>query len=529
LKRSAAWIWILAAGLLLAWEDFKGRNAGRLSGGPLGFAVAILGLALVSWLASPFKSAGEARLDTFFQGFLLAAAGLAMPRRWIGAQLQGLLWAAVAVAVYALLQRRGWEFMPDYKLPGASGRAVGTFGNATLLAAFLCLVWPLALPLRQGAKWAVLMLLFAALVATRSRAGLLAVLVQAAVLARQAWRQGWRPKMDVIGGLAVAGLMLALYFPQADWSRPTLRWLLWQDSLNLWWQRPWLGWGPGSFPLAFQPLHVALGASLGGGQYVDHPHNWVLLALCETGLLGLASLSLFFGIPLRRVLSRGLGLATQDYALALGLLGLLAQAFFDRSLEQAGLWSLACLFTGFLAGAVPWEGKQYPRPSAALLFGIAALAALLNFWRPIQSWRLAVHALPAALEQAGEAADWKRRVEAEPGNPAAWESLGLALAAQNKFDDAERAFEQAWRLRPSVSAVLNLGNCAMMTRQFEKAEVLFRQAIAIEPARADAHFSLGYALFQQKKLQEAVAELDLALKLDPGNAGAAKLKEEILQ
>ena len=54
-------------------------------------------------------------------------------------------------------------------------------------------------------------------------------------------------------------------------------------------------------------------------------------------------------------------------------------------------------------------------------------------------------------------------------------------------------------------------------------------AVELDAASSDAHFSLGYALFYQKRLKEAVDELDTALKLDPGNDSARKLKEQISQ
>ena len=51
----------------------------------------------------------------------------------------------------------------------------------------------------------------------------------------------------------------------------------------------------------------------------------------------------------------------------------------------------------------------------------------------------------------------------------------------------------------------------------------------MDPRSSDAHFSLGYALFFQKRLTQAVAELDEALRLDPGNANAQTLKRQIMQ
>jgi Flp pilus assembly protein TadD len=69
----------------------------------------------------------------------------------------------------------------------------------------------------------------------------------------------------------------------------------------------------------------------------------------------------------------------------------------------------------------------------------------------------------------------------------------------------------------------------MMLGDLSGAEAAFRKAVALNPQSSDAHFSLGYALFDEKKLTEAMGELDTALKLDPGNNNALTLKRQILQ
>jgi tetratricopeptide (TPR) repeat protein len=115
------------------------------------------------------------------------------------------------------------------------------------------------------------------------------------------------------------------------------------------------------------------------------------------------------------------------------------------------------------------------------------------------------------------------------GDPMVYERLGDSLAAEHHYAEAAQAFGQALVLQPTSGRAQNLGNCAMMLGDYKAATAAFRRAVALDPASSNAHFSLGYALFYQKRLKAAVTELNIALRLKPSNAGAEQLKRQILQ
>jgi O-antigen ligase len=108
---------------------------------------------------------------------------------------------------------------------------------------------------------------------------------------------GWRWLVAIVGG--VTGVVLAAAFAPAPvniglrsvvpaffWARltdqlypnrplPTLRSTQWQFAWSLMQQRPWLGWGLRNFnPLYQSAMQFNLG----------HPHNLLLMLLCETGI-----------------------------------------------------------------------------------------------------------------------------------------------------------------------------------------------------------------------------------------------------
>jgi tetratricopeptide (TPR) repeat protein len=435
-------------------------------------------------------------------------------------------WSTVAVAGYALAQRLGIEPVTAYAQAGSHSRAMGPFGNAGYLAAYLCLSWPMLLAWTGARRGLAVALAWAALLAAQSRAGAVALALQGAVAAVHAWRGGWRPGGAALAAAAALMAGALALFPVQAWSRPTLRLPLWRASWGLWLQRPWLGWGPGRFAAAFQaqadPGFVrALNA---GGQVAEDPHQVLLTVACAGGVLGLAAFIVAVAWALKAARRSAVPGA------ALGLVGILAQSQADRFFFQAGVLGPLLL----LAVALRWEGSVTPRSprwrALALAPALLALALLAAGAKPLLAYAHAVGPdLGAGAGAIAPSATVEQLRSATQGSvePAAFERLGAALAAKQQWAEAAAAYRTAEGLGPSVGRAQNLGNCSMMLGDARGAEAAFRKAVELDPQSSDARFSLGYALFYQKRLTEAVDQLDLALKLDPGNASAQKLKEQI--
>jgi tetratricopeptide (TPR) repeat protein len=505
LKRALGFFFLAAFALALTQAERQ------LFPNRFGVAFVALGAAFyLAWVLSPFPSAASFRKTALWLFLGMTLVGASSPKNWLNALGFAWLNAALAVALYALVQRVGFDPISAYAAAGSGQRAMGSFGNANFLAGFLCLSWPLALLWHGWKRHAAGALFMAALLATQSRAGMLALAAQLAILGFQAWREGLRPKLSwfvFTGFFMTLGLWL---FPLQSWLRPTWRGPLWLESVELWWQRPWVGWGPGSFPLAFQSQPNAL-------QFAEHPHNWILSILCEAGLLGLgAFIAMLFLVrpwPLFQIERSPL-----QRALAFGALGCLIQNFFDRNLDQAGVGAFFFLSLGIL---IP--SNEFKRSKAnPWLFWMITPVLLWVGLRPLLDYRSAVESPMAAAVPSAKMAD--------AGNDAAaWDRQGAAMAAKGVYHEAAGAYARALQLAPTRGRAQNLGNCWMMLGKPVEAEQAFKQAVELDPTSSDAHFSLGYALFSQKRLREAVAELDEALRLDPDNASARKLKEQMLR
>lgn len=540
-------------------------------------AWAAVGLAAgLSRSFSPYRTLVSGVGEAAFAGVGICFCLAIGPRLWRDGVLRTWRWTTLLLAAYALAQRLGFDPVAAYTLAGSNLRAMGSFGNPGYLAAFLCLSWPLFLVWVPARRAAALGLVFAALVATQSRAGLLALALQGLALGFMKWRRAPVPAPEgatprpavpqtpvpqtflgrITGGRAgsvvvaaivmgLAGPLVGALFPPVQWLRPTVRWSLWQAAFQLWLQRPLLGWGPGSFPLAFQD-HA--GAALvkivnSGNQYAEDPHQVLLAVACAGGVLGLAALALGAWFFWREV---GRSPLPEAPALGLGALGLLAQSQADRFFFLPGVFVPLCAAFGLLAwrkaeartGAPDSSAKPKERPPGTAGGGLNLAFLTLAF---VFAWR---GFLPVLVHEqgTGSSLDAGVGVLAKAGNasvlagqavhsqdPMVYERLGDSLAAERHYAEAAQAFGQALVLQPTSGRAQNLGNCAMMLGDTKAATAAFRRAVALDPASSNAHFSLGYALFYQKRLKAALTELNTALRLDPSNAGAEQLKRQILQ
>jgi O-antigen ligase len=515
------------AGLMAA-----GFAVSLLAGGTFSPDLSFLPFLAVLLLSSLFSPLSQVPLALQTAGFVLLAwlsTGLDLDQALLKRLARLWLAGAALVSLYALAQKAGFDPVPAFRQAHSQDRAMATFGNANFLAAFLVAAWPLTFFLAPGMGVNALRLLFlAALACTGSRAGFLAVLFQVLLVPSRDLGRKWL-------ALPVLAAAAAVFH---QWMRPTLRLEVWKDSLRLWLAHPLLGWGPGSYPLAMQQAVTAnLGGKLAAGnQFVEHPHNFVLLLLCELGLLGLAAFAwtLFSAF---RPLSLSAAGTPAKRILMVSVAGLIFENLFDRNLVLAGSAFFFWTLLGIQAGSQPHPRRAAMPAWGAMTLGMALMGLAGYFgwtgWRSVNSYGQATAGdfmqTDAAAARAQEA-EARVKLGFDTSDPMKWQSLGEGLAKQGEYAKAGEAYHEALKRDPAlVSAAVNWGNCLFQQQKFQEAESAYRHALAVDPASVDAHFNLGYCLFYQRRLKEAVDEFDTVLRLHPGDAKALKMKEQILQ
>lgn len=114
---------------------------------------------------------------------------------------------------------------------------------------------------------------------------------------------------------------------------------------------------------------------------------------------------------------------------------------------------------------------------------------------------------------------WRALAEQSPKDYRLWTSLGVALAHEQRFEDAIAAYRKALVLRPEAPATeLNLGLAYFKAGRFREALQPLRVAAAALPDNMQAQILLGMSLYGTAQYQEAASHLEKVVTRSDGNA-----------
>jgi Flp pilus assembly protein TadD len=130
-------------------------------------------------------------------------------------------------------------------------------------------------------------------------------------------------------------------------------------------------------------------------------------------------------------------------------------------------------------------------------------------------------------------AAYRKASELTPKDPEPHLSAGLLHERQKEFSDAEAEYKQVLALGPhatdphnddpqTTEAAIGLTNLYMKSGRMGEAEPLLRRLAAERPDDAGLHLQLGRVLAAQGKNDDAIAEIQTALKLAPADAEAQR-------
>jgi O-antigen ligase len=271
---------------------------------------AFTALALIStaWSATRILSFERAAAFAIMAGAVLAVGLTWSTRRAVLAELSAVavtLWAAMFASLVALLLVKPWAFNVT--------RLRGILENPNTIGVVAALVIPLAVGLAAQTQryvrawwWFVVGCAVLALIASGSRAGLLAVAAGTLAFCFQCRGKSRRYLELTLAVLLVAVAALIATMLNAHFGRflsvdSAGRTAAWSVILRLWELRPWLGWGFGSTDSIFPKLQGDITQVFEGG----NAHNAYLQTLFELGPLGLLILLACLGLALRRILVPG--------------------------------------------------------------------------------------------------------------------------------------------------------------------------------------------------------------------------------
>lgn len=498
--------------------------------------------------------------------FLLARRQLTTPERRRRAVV-ALIAGSTLIAAYGILQYAGLDPFSATEWV----RVPSTLAHANLLAAVLALTLPLTLaqllsPRTQARRSPARPLLFAAalllqtlcLLFTYSRAGWMAAGAGLGVLlALHLWSSGrCRAAALLLGAAALAGVALLVLsqLPPLPGAAPhalqtltsLLRWqgatgqirlLGWQASLAALRERPWLGYGPGTFS-AVLPWHLPaeLAPFGGAGALGGRPHNVYLEAALESGVPGgLGSgilLVALLAAPVRRLLkTRQPSAETPLQAALVGALAanLVTYAFSFESVSSAVLfWALAGM-----AHALPPDSRERLQPRRPVLGAlILAGGCALALWMAVPD---VLATRGEALAQRGDAASavaWLECANALAPTPELSTGIEATAYLQWALKDHQPALWQradalhAQRTARQPQVVLYWQQWGDALRRWYHAEArpelalraveAFSRALELSPNDPDLWLDRGLARLEAGQSAEALADFERAEALLPG-------------
>lgn len=110
---------------------------------------------------------------------------------------------------------------------------------------------------------------------------------------------------------------------------------------------------------------------------------------------------------------------------------------------------------------------------------------------------------------------WRQVVKLQPRDAFAYVRLGDTLFSQSRYDEGIAEYEQALKLQKSSRIYRDYGDRLREANKLDASVVAYKEALKLEPKNHDAHLGLGMTYQQQQKYTEAIAELRVAISIEP--------------
>jgi tetratricopeptide (TPR) repeat protein len=129
-----------------------------------------------------------------------------------------------------------------------------------------------------------------------------------------------------------------------------------------------------------------------------------------------------------------------------------------------------------------------------------------------------------------EAAElYRKSLELDPESPSAHYNLAASLAERGEYADAEGHFRAALEVEPSAKAYSGLGFALWQQGRVDEAIARLHDAIEADPEYPVAYDQLGTILAEQGKAEEAAATYRLLVRYAPSAAAHQKLAEVLMR
>ncbi len=159
---------------------------------------------------------------------------------------------------------------------------------------------------------------------------------------------------------------------------------------------------------------------------------------------------------------------------------------------------------------------QWKENPAARTTNVGIISAADFYDRPAANKSLfdKAHASVEKKDYANAVSLLNQIVEKDRNDFQCWTLLGTLYLAEEKSDDAEKAYLTAIEVKPTyVLPLVNLGKLRLSQKKFEDAVDVLTRAVGLQPQSPEANLFLGEAYLHLKKGSKAIPYLNEAGKL----------------
>jgi len=133
-------------------------------------------------------------------------------------------------------------------------------------------------------------------------------------------------------------------------------------------------------------------------------------------------------------------------------------------------------------------------------------------------------------KQAEHAVEWTRRAIGKDAKPAYFTTLGLALSALGRHDEALKAFDTALQRQPSDAQLWwQKGNALLAMARASDALLAFEETCRLDPRHGDAAFKCGHILHALGRYDEALTHLGRSVSLQGHHAPILHTRAAVLK
>lgn len=412
------------------------------------------------------------------------------------------------------------QIPPDMMARLTSGRAFSTFVYPNIFAAFLITLIPVSLALKLPGL--LLTLLFSAtLFLTKSIGGLTVLLFTGLVWLAAFWSgklpaptgtagpakipfRKIRPFVIIIGGALVLFYILTVSekIPYRNILSLRDRFFYWASSLEIFKQRPVLGFGPGSFGVQYARFKIP------AAMETQHSHSIFFEILAEQGLLGIVTFFWFWVLLLQKFWKGAP--AGLPKGIFWGILALFLHSQIDFDLADPSLATYLFVLPALIplkTIAIPAgrRGEHRRRSLTQITAGLIILVLLTagfhltKIHRAEKIYQNGLNLLSAGNGSQGLAL-LRKASEINPKNPAYYAQLGALLYRagevgknQTYFQKSAYAYQKACKAEPySAGLRFRLGLSAESVAEITGdqrwtllAEQSFKDAVFLYPTKEE--------------------------------------------